>query len=618
MCGICGFGGPLDLSENGLERMCEALVHRGPDDDGRFIEPGVVGLGFRRLSIIDLDHGNQPILNEDGRLAVTCNGEIYNFRELREELRAAGHEFRTGSDCEVIVHAYEESGDRFVERLQGMFAIALWDGVRRRLVLARDRLGVKPLYWARVGEGVLYGSEPGAILASGLVAPEMDNVALIDYLTLQYVSAPRSGFSGIQKLHPGERLVFEEGEIRTERWWRIPPPTPGRAPDWTAALDETDSLLRTATESRLVSDVPLGAFLSGGVDSSLVVSYMAELKSEVRTFSADFSLGEFSEGSYARRVAEVFGTRHTEFTVEPDMIPTVTEIVRYLGEPFADSSAIPTFLLSRLTREHVTVALSGDGGDEAFGGYLRYVIADQSRRLGPLSRAVGTLGQAMLPLVPPRHRARARRGFVTLARPERQRYSEMLSHFDPLAIAELCTADFLASAGDIDRAWRAMEPPLVPPDANRYMRVDLEHYLPGDILTKVDRMSMGNSLEVRSPLLDYRVQEYAAALPAGFKLSRGESKRLLKELAVARGVPREVVHRSKRGFAMPIGEWFRTDLRGWMEDILRDPGTRDRGIFRAEAVDRLVDEHVTGRRHHGPCLWNLVMLELWQRHWIDG
>ena len=598
--------------------MCATLRHRGPDDAGQLIEPGHVGLGFRRLSIIDLERGNQPILNEDGRLAVTCNGEIYNFRELRNELLTHGHAFRTGSDCEVIVHAYEEFGLGFVEQLQGMFAIALWDGARHRLVLVRDRLGVKPLYWAEVKGGLVYGSEPGAILASGLIPAELDHSAIVEYLTLQYVDAPRSGFAGIQKLHPGELLVWEQGKIRTSRYWHLPDPSSNGANDEKAAIGEVDHLLRTATEARLVADVPLGAFLSGGVDSSLVVSYMAELKSEVRTFCADFAIRGFSEGRHARRVAEAFGTQHTEFVVEPDMVPTVTEIVRYLGEPFADSSAIPTFLLARLTRQHVTVALSGDGGDEAFGGYTRYRVADQSRRFEPLSQVVGSLGRTVLPLIPSRHRSRARRGLATLARPESERYPAMMAHFDPPAITEICTPEFVGSAGDVARAWRAMCPPPVPADANRYMWLDLHHYLPGDILTKVDRMSMGNALEVRSPLLDYRVQEYAAALPAHLKLGSGTTKTLLKKLAVERGVPTDVIRRGKQGFGVPIDAWFRAELRGWMEEVLRDPATRSRGIFRLAAVDRLIEDHLTGRCDHGARLWNLVMLELWQRQWIDG
>jgi asparagine synthase (glutamine-hydrolysing) len=343
MCGIAGWAGAPDIDEQRLRAMCAAVTHRGPDDDGFHIEPGRVGLGFRRLSIIDLEHGAQPLRNERGSVLATCNGEIYNFQALRRDLEARGHRFATDSDCETIVHLYEEHGLDFVQKLRGMFAIALWAAEGRRLVLARDRLGVKPLYWAPVAGGIVYASEPGAILASGLVRARPDPEAIAQYLTLQYVPPPRSGFAGIDKLAPGELLVFEDGEATVRRYWSLdhatkdePPPTDEEA------IERLDAMLAEATRLRMIADVPVGAFLSGGIDSSLVVSYMAEQSRHVHTFSIDFPHARYSEGAHAKEVARVYGTEHEEFLVEPDIGSTIASAVRFAGEPFADSSAIPT------------------------------------------------------------------------------------------------------------------------------------------------------------------------------------------------------------------------------------------------------------------------------------
>lgn len=598
--------------------MREALRHRGPDDDGSHVEPGRVGLGFRRLSIIDLDGGAQPLTNESGRIVATTNGEIYNFQALGDELRRGGHTLRTGSDCEVITHLYEEEGDRFLHRLRGMFALALWDGERDRLLLARDRLGVKPLYYAKVPGGLLYGSEPGAILASGALAARADVAAIAQYLTLQYVPAPLSGFEEIRKLHPGELLVWEDGEVRTERWWTL---THGPADEHVSEaqrLDELDAIVSEATRLRLIADVPVGAFLSGGIDSSLVVSYMAEHASDVRTFSIDFPLAKFSEGQYAREVAQIYGTRHEDLLVEPDILPVVGDTILAAGEPFADSSAIPTFLLSALTRKQVTVALSGDGGDEAFAGYVRYRIAAGGDRLGP-ALALGEPFARALDRIPGNGRvARLKRGAAAVARSPHDRYASLMSHFEPTALERLCTPSFLAEAGGSRRAWDDVL--ALPPKAgvDRYLTLDTATYLPGDLLLKVDRTSMWHALEVRSPLLDHEVHELAARTPARMKLRRGETKWLLKQLARRRGLPEHLVSRRKKGFGIPVGEWFRGDLRPWLEGVLRDPGTRSRGWFDPREVDRLLDDHLAGRADHTPRLWNLTMLELWQRAQVDG
>jgi len=616
MCGIAGFAGHVGHPESVLRRMCEVLIHRGPDDERFHIESGHVGLGFRRLSIIDLVHGAQPIWNEAHTVAVTCNGEIYNFKELRERLSSGGHTFATGSDVETIVHLYEVHGLRFVDHLQGMFAIALWDAARRRLVLARDRMGVKPLYWAELDAGIAYASEPGSLIASGLVNAAADGAAIAQYLTLQYVPAPRSGFVGVRKLAPAQMLVFESGGYSIETYWRLRH-EPKLVPTDEEAVDRLDELLRDATRGRLIADVPLGAFLSGGIDSSVVVSYMAELSSRVRTFSIDFPMRSYSEAAYARRVAEIYGTEHEEHLVDPSIVPIAADVVGHAGEPFADSSAIPTFLLSEMTRRSVTVALSGDGGDEAFGGYQRYQVARAGDRLGPATMLLKPLPRLIGIGHPRRWRGRAIRALEALTLSRHDRYASIVAHFTPAQLDALCTPEFLSAAGGSRAAWdqTLALPPLAGVDP--YVALDVGSYLPGDLLLKVDRMSMAHSLEVRSPLLDYRVQEFGAALPTFMKLRGRMTKWLLRELATRRGLPHDLVHRRKQGFGIPVGEWMRDELRGWLEDVLFDPQTQSRGYFRRAAVEGLVKDHVEGRRDHTPRLWSLLMLELWHRTWID-
>ncbi len=616
MCGIAGHAGAVDIAPGSLERMCDAIRHRGPDDSGTYVEPGAVGLGFRRLSIIDLAGGHQPVASEDGRVVVTCNGEIYNYGALRRRLLGDGHRFSTLSDTEVIAHLYEERGPAMLEQLNGMFAIALWDQAAGTLMLARDRMGVKPLYWAPVPGGLVYASEPSAILASGLVTPRADPEAIAESLVLQYVHPPRTGFAGIHKLAPGERLLLRDGRIDIERWWRLGhAPRPGVL-EPAGLLDELDALMRQATHDRLVADVPLGAFLSGGVDSSLVVAYMAAARGTVKTFSIDFAESAFSEGEHARAVSQLYGTEHHEFIVEPRMVPTIAEAVRHVGEPYADSSAIPTYLLSRETVSHVTVALSGDGGDEALGGYTRYDLATRVDRLGG---AAPPLGRALQRLITPRvaaHWPKARRAADALALAPEHRYASVMSHFTPADLRALLEPSFAAAAGDLARPWRLLEPSALD-SPNRYLALDVETYLPGDLLTKVDRMSMTHGLEVRSPMLDYRLHEWAAGLPGHFKIKGGRAKWMLKDLAARRGLPPELVDRRKQGFGVPIGDWFRADLRPWLEDVLLDPGTTARGITRPREVRRLLAEHVEGRTDHAPRLWNLMTLELWHREYID-
>jgi asparagine synthase (glutamine-hydrolysing) len=615
MCGIAGWVGDV-AAPDALTRMTDAIVHRGPDSDGAHIEPGRCAIGFRRLSIIDLECGSQPLFSEDRRVVATCNGEIYNFRALRDELRSLGHSFRTGSDCEVIPHAYEQWGTGFVERLHGMFAIALWDADRERLVLARDRLGKKPLYYAPVPAGLLYASEPASILAAGAVEARPDPVAIGHFLALQYVPPPRSGFEGIAKLAPGEMLVHEAGRSRIERYWTLK-----YAPQAISdedAIDELDRLVREATRMRLVADVPLGAFLSGGIDSSLVVSYMAEAGGRTRTFAMDFADTEYSEGAHAARIAGVFGTEHESMMVEPDMVRTTLEAVRFAGEPFADQSMLPTYLLSQMTRRHVTVALSGDGGDEAFAGYQRHVHAAYADRLGPLAQAAPPLRSLAGRLPESAARARADRWLLRLGKPSGARYAEMLTRFKAGDPQRLYAPDFLAATAAGPSPWDEVLtlPPLRGVD--RYAALDTHTFLPGAVLTKVDRMSMAHALEVRAPLLDHRVYEFAARLPARMKLRRGTTKWLLRQLALRRGIPENLAKRPKMGFGVPLGEWFRNEQRGWISDLLLDDRSLDRGYLRPEAVHDLVAGHVEGRHDRAEQLWSLAMLELWHRQFIDA
>ena len=602
MCGIAGWAGDVRASAGALARMEAAIHHRGPDSDGEHVEPGRCAIGFRRLSIIDLAGGSQPLRSEDGRVVATCNGEIYNFKALRAELEGLGHTFATHSDCEVIPHAYEQWGTGFVTRLRGMFAIALWDAERERLVLARDRLGKKPLYYAPVPGGLLYASEPAAILAAGVVEARPDPVAIRQFLALQYVPPPLSGFAGIRKLAPAEMLVHEKGAARIERYWALHHRAEPIGDE--EALEQLDALLREATALRLVADVPLGAFLSGGIDSSLVVSYMAEAGGRTRTFSIDFPEERLSEGAHARRVAELYGTEHEDLLVEPDAVATTLETIRFAGEPFADRSAFPTYLLAQMTKRHVTVALSGDGGDEAFAGYRRHKVAAYADRLGPLARLARPLG---------RFDDRVAR----LAASPTRRYAEQVSYFLPEQWQALAEPEFAAAAAAGADPWEDVLalPPLR--GVERYCALDTETYMPGAVLTKVDRMSMAHSLEVRSPLLDHHVYEFAARLPGDLKLRRGTTKWLLRQLALRRGMPEDLVLRPKQGFGVPFEEWLRGPLRPWIEDLVLGERAGGRGYFRRDAVAGLLGEHLAGA-DRSPQLWTLGMLELWHRQFIDA
>ncbi|HEX8969751.1 MAG TPA: asparagine synthase (glutamine-hydrolyzing), partial [Chloroflexota bacterium] len=560
MCGISGVVGSLRTERATLQRMNDALRHRGPDGEGLFWSD-TVGLAMRRLAIIDVAGGDQPIFNEDGSVCVVFNGEIYNFLDLRDALQKQGHHFATHSDTEVVVHAYEEYGVECIERLWGMFALAVWDSRQNRLLLARDRLGKKPLaYYQEPAQGGLaFASELYALLAHPAVPRDIDPRAIDDYLTYLYVPAPTSAFRDVRKLPPGHRLIWQHGRITVEPYWTV------RFGDKLAlsedeAVERFGALLRDAVRRRLIADVPLGAFLSGGMDSSSIVAEMAELSSTpVKTFSIGFGERDYDELAFARQVAQRFGTEHHEMVVEPRALDVLPTLVRHYGEPYGDSSAIPTYYVARLTRQHVTVALNGDGGDELLAGYERHWAARIAARYDTIPRFVRHgLIRPLIPLLPePRHRRafarRAKRFMAAAHLPVFDRYLHWVGAYTPAHKASLYTADFAELLGGHDAgAWLrdalAPEPRLDPVDA--VLRADTLLYLPEDLLVKVDIASMANSLEARSPLLDHRLVEFCAALPSSYKLRGRTSKWLLRRLMRDR-LPADVLIRPKMGFGVP-------------------------------------------------------------------
>jgi asparagine synthase (glutamine-hydrolysing) len=624
---MCGITGRLNYDPNDrvdarvLTAMTDAVRHRGPDASGYFVD-GAIGLGHRRLSIIDLSTGDQPLGNEDGRIQVVFNGEIYNFAELRETLQSRGHRFRTGSDTEVIVHAYEEWGDRSVDRFRGMFAFALWDGTSRRLLLARDRLGVKPLYYAELpGRALLFGSEIKSLLEDRDVPRDWSAEAIDEYLTLLYVPAPHTVYRAIRKLPPAHTLVAENGRTTISRYWNLDFPGDGDARSEERYLDELDHLLREAVKLRLVSDVPLGAFLSGGIDSSAVVAYMrATSASRPVTIAVGFDERDYDEVRHAEQVAHHLDCEFHALRASPDVADLLPKLAWHFDEPFADSSAVPTYYVSRAARHLVTVALSGDGGDELWAGYSRYRVDSMEHRaratLGPISRVAGHLADA-LPLS-----VKGARSLRHLRVNPDQAYAvkHAYGHFEPDAKRRLYSGDFHARVGGADPLahFRALYASVRSSDPlDRSMYVDSQTYMIDDVLTKVDRMSMAVSLEAREPLLDHKLLEFAARVPSSLKLRDGRSKYLLRRL-LSRWLPNTIVDRRKRGFDAPIGEWLRGPLATMTADLLFSARHRDRGLFRQEAVEQIWTEHQSGQVDHRHRLWQLLMLELWFRRFADG
>jgi asparagine synthase (glutamine-hydrolysing) len=597
--------------------MCDVIRHRGPDDDGLFVDQGVA-LGMRRLSIIDLSTGHQPIHNEDGTVWLVFNGEIYNFRELRRELEDRRHRFYTATDTEVIVHAYEQWGADAVRRLRGMFALALWDARSRSLLLARDRIGIKPLHYAVVGDRLYFGSEIKSLLCAPDLPREIDPDALDHYLSFLYTPRDGSIFRGVQKLPPGHMLRWTDGTLHVEQYWQLPS-------DETFAGTEADAVtalravLADAVRSHLVSDVPLGAFLSGGVDSSTVVALMAETSGRrVKTFSIGFDEPAFDELEHARRVARQFDTDHHEFVVKPDAVTILDRLVSHFDEPFADSSAIPTWYVSEMARRHVTVVLSGDGGDEMFGGYDRYVphprVVAFDRYSPTALRRVATVAAAALP-----HGVRGKNFLRHVGRDVRGRYIDAIRYFSADEKPALLAYDVqrqLAAPDPEQRLARHFDRYAHLPWAAQMMRFDAETYLPDDVLTKVDRMSMAHSIESRVPLLDNEVLALAASIPSSMKIKDRRRKHIFREVA-AQLLPRDLVDRCKQGFGVPLGVWFRGNLRELFADTLLSRGSLSRGYFQSSFVKRLVDDHLAGRHDHTHRLWQLVVFERWHEQYID-
>jgi asparagine synthase (glutamine-hydrolysing) len=627
MCGIAGFvdaAAPrlamapvrLDAEFNLVHRMCEVIRHRGPDDEGIHVQPGV-GLGMRRLSIIDLAGGRQPIHNEASTVWVVFNGEIYNYRELRSELEALGHEFATSSDTESIVHAYEEWGEDAFRRLRGMFGIALWDQPKRTLLLARDRAGQKPLHYAERGDRLYFASEIKSLLAAGAVNPALDVAALDHYLAFLYTPRDSSIFQGVRKLPPGHFLRWRDGRSEVVRYWQIAADEPFSGSE-EEAVEGLRRVLRDAVSSHMMSDVPLGAFLSGGVDSSGVVGLMAQASARpVKTFSIGFDDPAFDELEHARTVARHFGTDHHEFVVKPDGLSILGDLISHFDEPFADSSAIPTWYVSEIARRHVTVVLSGDGGDELFGGYDRYLphprVAAFDRAPLPGLRAAAALAWPLLP-----HGARGKNFLRHVAKDAAGRYLDSITFFQPDERAALYADGAraaLASSAEA-RLWPHFERFRALSHDSGMMRFDFETYLPEDVLTKVDRMSMAHSIESRVPLLDNTVIDYAATLPARFKIRAGRRKHVLKE-ALRPLLPAGILDRKKQGFGIPLGTWFRGGLTDLFSDVLESPRARQRGYFEPAFVSRLVKEHLSGQRDHTLRLWQLTVFELWHREYLD-
>ena len=638
MCGISGAAWTdpgLALSDADLGAMIARLHHRGPDDAGTHRDDHAA-LGFRRLAIVDLPGGHQPLSNEDDSVWVVFNGEIYNFPALRRRLEARGHRLRSSGDTEVLVHLYEDEGPDFFAHLRGMFALAIWDAPRRQLVLGRDRLGQKPLVYRREPGRIQFASELKALLAVADAPRTLDPLALDRYLTYGYVPHPATILRGYHKLPPAHYAVWRDDRMRLVRYWN---------PEWDAeqarpvreSADELRGLLDEAVREQMVADVPLGAFLSGGVDSTVITGLMQRASSRpVETFSIGFADPAFDESRFAEMAAKSLGTAHHTFRVEPRAWETLPGLADQFDEPFADSSALPTWHVSRLAREHVTVALTGDAGDELFGGYDRYRAVAMAARLdglpsglrrflaGPLARAVPASTRAKTRM------RRVRRWLEAIGDDPTNRYFRWVAMFDEPARVGLYSDDFL---DDLARAGADQ-----PDDADplSFLRrgftagsrrdpvtqatvVDLLTYLPGDLLAKVDQCSMAHSLECRGPFLDHRVVELALRLPMASKIGRwGNQSKLVLKQAFADLLPRAIRDRPKMGFGVPLDRWFRGELAGEVRAVLLDPVALGRGLFRPEAVERLVSEHVNGTRDHAYRLWALLMLELWARRTLDA
>jgi asparagine synthase (glutamine-hydrolysing) len=630
MCGICGIAAAdraQAIDADALRRMADVMEYRGPDDAGMHVS-GPVGLAMRRLSIIDLERGRQPIHNEDRSVHVVFNGEIYNYQSLRDRLRSRGHEFSTGSDTEVVVHAYEEWGTESLNQLRGMFAFGLWDEREESLFLAVDRFGIKPLYYGTRDRDVVFGSELVCLLESGRLPKEVDDAALAEYFTLGYIPPPATIFCGARKLEPGTFALWTpRNGLSVRRYWDVPRVPRNGAQPREALRRDLRELLRDAVEAHLVTDVPLGAFLSGGIDSSTVVALMSEVSDQpVKTFSIGFRARAHDELPLARLVAERFETDHHELIVEPESVDVLRKLVAHFQEPFADSSALPTYYLSKLARSEVKVALSGDGGDEMFVGYTVFRGVDLARRLQALPAPARRLLASLPARVPrtgrPHWNDRVERWgklAADTALPPEAAFKSKITMSGLPAVWPLLTRELRARLEGhnpfraVDSALAATTPvhPL-----ERFLYAGLKVSLPGDMLVKVDRMSMANSLEVRVPFLDHVLAEFVARTPLEARFPRWRLKALLKE-TMADSLPAEVLQQRKHGFTVPLSSWFRGDLAPFAVEVLLSRKARERGFFDVRGLEGFLRDHLRGNRNLGSVIWSLLMFELWCREILD-
>ncbi|PID57387.1 asparagine synthase (glutamine-hydrolyzing) [candidate division KSB3 bacterium] len=634
MCGIAGtinYYAKRKVSKNLLEQMVATLEHRGPDDVGLYVK-GNVGLGVRRLSVIDLEKGHQPISNKNETIWVVYNGEIYNHKELRQDLEQKGYLFKTHTDTEILVHLYEDQGKDMVHKLNGMFAFAIWDTRTRTLLLARDRAGIKPLYYYIGRDKIAFASEIKALLQDKSISQELDLQALHDYFTLLYVPGPQSMFSSIKKLPPAHMLEYIDGELSIQKYWTIP--FVAEKPDRELSSKEIQQYaidvherLQSAVRKRMVSDVPLGAFLSGGIDSSAIVALMSQVAdTQVKTFSIGFkNAGYYDERKFARKIVKQFNTQHHEFEVEPRVLEILPTLVKSFDEPFADSSAIPSYYLSAMARQHVTVCLSGTGGDELFGGYRRYLIETLFKHYQRYPKSIQGMAMNMSKMLPASRKSALKEYFLLLKRflSCQEESSPMLRHLNMMSCFTDDAREALFSAR-LTEAFLEMPHPLEihykktadMDDLARTLFTDFHSYLPDDLLVKEDRMTMAASLEGRLPFLDHEFVEYVAAIPSSLKVRNLTTKYIFKE-AMRPTLPASIIDRRKHGFAVPIGEWFKRELKDYAHDVFQDTKTAQRGYCNADYSIKLLNEHQKGLQDNSPQLWALLMFELWCREYLD-
>ena len=630
MCGICGifnFGKTNPVEEKQIRRMCKLIVHRGPDDEGIFVDKNI-GLGMRRLAIIDLQTGHQPIFNEDKTLCIVLNGEIYNFQEIRNNLEKKGHKFYTKTDVETVVHLYEEYQEKCVEYLRGMFAFAIWDKNKERLFLARDRIGKKPLFYTIQNGSLIFASEMKSILEILETTPEIDFESIDLYLTYQYIPGPRTIFKSIKRLQPAHIITCNKnGNIKIERYWNL---------DFTKktnlcfedASQKIREILTESTKLRLISDVPLGAFLSGGHDSTIIVGLMSQIQSKpVKTFSIGFEDQDFSELKYAKIVAERFNTEHNEFIVKPHFIDILPKIIWHYDQPFADTSALPSYYVANITKKYVTVALNGDGGDENFAGYLRYKALKGSKFFSWPFQILGkNFTEKFSKLIPYTETSKPKSKFrymyrliSALSEPPERRNVLWHCFFDNNTKYRIYSEN-MKSILIGKNAYEYLEQTFLNAPANdildKAFYTDIMTYLPECLLVKMDIACMANSLEGRSPFLDHNLIEFTATLPSNWKMHFFTTKYILKE-TFKDLFPSEILNRGKQGFGIPVGKWFKEELKNYIKDILLEEPSLKRGYFDENQLKELIDEHITGKNDHGYKLWALLVLELWHRIFID-